>query len=272
VSARFPWDDRSVLVAAGGDRLGGRLVPAGCVTLSGEGREAAWALSAEAGGRQPTAVERFAIPFDVPGPGGADAALAGNEGLGPSRAVVVAAGYERRDLLSGVGGAVELASIARAITIARDGSTTARPVNADDELTVAASLWAAIGDTAGAGARSTIDLLWAEDDGALVSLEPIPTGSVGATAWLHSQLFRDGFLSVRWQLSVRHEAGLARGPWERLVGDAWTSVDVAAVGEAGPVRVFVEVRDVLDAGDERVPGQPPAGRRFSMGFSSSFWN
>jgi hypothetical protein len=272
VSGRVPLAGSSLAVSAGGRWLGGQGVPAAAAVVSGETPHAMWSAGAEVGGRHPTAIERLVAPLELPGRTPVRIVVEGNEDLEPETALVVSADYVRLDLLSGVGLRGELARVAGPIALGDGGGLGIHPVNAGDETAGAVALWAAMGDSSKAGARSTIDLFWTDDHGAITSLAPIPRASLAASAWVTTRFFEGGFLSVRWEVSLKHELGLSRGPWSGHIEDAMTSVDVAAGGRAGPVRIFVEVRDLLDGQGERLPDRPTGGRRIAAGFSSSFWN
>lgn len=272
VSGRLPLTLGVVTFSAGGERLGEDAFPRAAAGLSGGDADRPWSVSAAVGGRVPTAVERLAAPLEVPGSGEEPLLLEGNEALEPERAFVVRAEYAWLDVLSGVGLAAELADVSGAITVEDEGGRARRPVNGDDDLAAAASVWAAVGDSLSAGARSTLDVFWMDEEGPLVSLEPVPRLSAAAAAWVTSRFFEDGYLEVRWELALRHESGLGRGPWRGLVDDALTHLDACAAARAGPVRIFLEVRDLLDAGGTRVPDRPLEGRRIAAGFSTSLWN
>jgi hypothetical protein len=271
-SGRLPLAAGTVTLAAGGSWLGESAFPSVAATLSGGEANAPWSASAEVGGRMPTAIERLAAPLEVPGSGGDAPSLRGNEELEPERAFVVSADYAWLDLLSGVGVRGELAHVRGPIVVERRWGMVDRPTNGSGELAGAASLWAAAGDSLGVGARSTLDVFWTDEDGPLVSLEPVPRLSLAAAAWMTTRFFEGGFLEVRWELSLRHESGLARGPWRGLADDSVTSLDACAAARAGAVRIFLEVRDLLDTGGARVPDRPLEGRRIAAGFSTSLWN
>jgi hypothetical protein len=271
-SGTLPFPAGSLAVTAGARRQGGSVVPVAAATLSGGASGAPWSVSAEVGGRAPTAIERVAAPLEIAGSGDGAPLARGNRDLEPEVAFVLRADHARLNVLSGVGASAEIVRVAGPIVLEGDGGEWVRPVNADDEVAAAASLWAAVGDSANAGGRATVDLFRTDEDGAVVSLEPTPLASVAASAWLTSRFFEGGFLEVRWEISLRHESGLSRGPWDGIVDDGATSLDACVSAQAGPVRLFVEIRDVLDGARSRVPDRPPEGRRVAAGFSTSLWN
>ena len=270
LSGELPLGDLSLSVSAGADWLEDRAVASAAAMLEGRSAGSAWSLAAEIGGRHATAIEKRLAPTRVAG--GAELVIRGNGGLDPEAAAVLSGEYAWLDVLSGVGVRGELARVAGPIALVADGESSVRPANWDDEVALAGSAWASVGDSARVGAHATVDVYWADDEGALVANSPVPLAVVEASTRVVSRFFEGGFLEVVWELSLRHEAGLGRGPWDGTIADSFTSVGARAGGRAGPARIYAEVRNVLDRNHERLPGEPSGGRLISAGFSWSFWD
>jgi hypothetical protein len=268
-SRSFVLDGRWLLSLSGGwSQLADRGFPTGAVSASGL-RSPLWALSLSAHGRHPTAQERLLTPVEIQ-EGTGTAEIAGSRNVGTERAVVLAGDWHVLLPEGRLKARAEVARILDPVALRPAGEGKVSPTNLADETTVAISLWADLGDTSRAGARLGADLVALEEGGAVLSRAPVPVASLTASAWVERNLLRGGYLETRWEISVAHETGRSRGPWEGLLDDGATSVSASVSARAGSARLYARVEDVLDARSPYLPGLPGAGRVLTAGFSWSF--
>jgi len=262
-------DGWSVRLAAGLEGLDRAVWPVGVARLAGPGT--GWAVGVAAGGRPPTIVERLLEPCTLPASPGLTGSVRGNDDLRPETAVVLHATYERPDVLAGVRVSGEVARLFSPIALVQRDQGELAPENAADETTGALAVSARVGDAA-LGGSVTVEAVFEDVEGAVLSRAPAPLSTVSASAWFTRALFARGYLSTRWTVDVRREQGLARGPWAGLVEDSATVVSLGASASVGAARVFLVVENVLDASAARYPGADDAGRLVSLGFSWDFWD
>ncbi len=268
----FP--DVRLSLGAGVDYRDPAVIPTGTIAARFTGGLSVGWVGFDLGGRHPTAIERSLLETEVPTAGadpGEELFVRGNRSLDPEKAVVLYGGYERRDGVFGFGATAEIARVSSPIVLSGFSGGIAAPWNADAETCGAAGLWAALGDSSRPGGRVAVDLFGLDEDGGLNALAPVPSYSVRASAWAPWTIL-NAYLTTRWELTLRHEGGLARGPWDGVVEQSATAIDAAVLAGAGPARVFVSVRDLFETDSLRVPWQPPGGREFSLGFSWDFWD
>lgn len=254
-----------LFLTGGWSALGGRGFAIGTVAASAPG---GWAVGLFADGRHPAAIERFLAPFEIPGSVG-DVFVSGSPGLTPERALGARASWTAR---AGAGARAEIARILDPVALGPAGRAEAAPVNGTDETTASLSLWAGLGDTSRSGVRASADFLIIDEDGAVLSRAPIPTAAVAASAWTTRSFFARGYLETRWELSVAHEAGRARGPWGGRLDDSSTMVSAAVSARADCARLYLLAENLLDDRAPRIPGLPGAGRSLTAGFSWTFRN
>jgi hypothetical protein len=266
--------DVRLSLAAGVDYRDPAVIPTGTIAASFTGsRSTGWA-GFDMGGRHPTAIEWALLETEVPIEGGGlgeELFVRGNRTLDPEKVLVLYGGYERRDGVFGFGATAEVARVSSPIVLSDFDDGTATPRNGTAETCGSAGLWAALGDSSRPGGRVAIDLFGLDEEGGLNALAPVPSYSVRASAWAPWTILNE-FLATRWELLLRHEGGLARGPWDGLVEDTSTAVDAAVLASAGPARVFFSVRDLFETEGLSVPWQPPGEREFALGFSWDFWD
>jgi hypothetical protein len=221
---------------------------------------------ADAVSRDPSSLERLLAPLELPSEGRA-AVVSGSPGLDAEGAVSLGASVEFPGFLSGAGASVSAARLRDPVIISADDGELR---NGDDETTAGAALWVEGGDRAARGFRFDASLLVSEDESALTSHMPAPQIEASATAWVHASFFRREYLRTRWSARVVHERGRARGPWNGLVDDAFTTLDLSVEGTAGSVVVRAALLDAFDSERARAPLRDPGGRRLEAGFRWHF--
>lgn len=252
------------LALSGGWRQSGHLgYPVASAVLSGS-REAGPGnprtfLSLCAMGRHATALERRS-------------ALAGSASLRPERAVLLSGGWEDDWRSVTVGSRAEVARIFDPIALPDASSDSERLRNAADETSGSLSLWASTADQSSLGTSVSVELTVVDPDGSIIEREPVPLAAASATLWLSHTLFAHEYVEARWDITLLHDEGRARGPWDGLVTDSATTLSAHFTASAGSARVYVLMDDILDCAPSRVPGFPGPGRSLSAGFSWSFWD
>ena len=260
----------AVTVVAGAHALDGDVLPLVSVATAGGGRRhGLWTVEASLAGRHPTALELAAVPSPMPAADGGGMWIGGSPLLRPERAAVLSATYRRDDVLSGVGASGDVVHVFDPIVLGEVHSQFVAPVNAVDETGGALSVWAAVGDTSGAGGGLEVSLLGADEDGALNCRMPVPSVRACCRASMPFGLF-DGYLRSRVTAEFEYEAGLARGPWAGLLDDERATLSVALSGAVDAVQLFLAVDNVLSTDSSRLPGMAPGGAAFSAGFSWHF--
>ena len=255
-------------VSAGWSQLAGQGYPLAGASLSRVGGGSDLFVDVSAGGRHPTPVERsLMLENDSTCP----APLRGDATVEPARGLRLSAGWSGEWALGDAGVRGEAVRLFGPLALS-DGGASWRAVNWDDESTASVSLWASTGEEAKSGVSASATLLALDPDGAVLSLEPAADAEVECTAWTSHAMFARDYLSVRWEVSLRHERGLSRGPWEGVVDDDTTLLSIVFAAEADAARVYALLEDALDDAPTLVPGCPGPGRSLSAGFSWTFWD
>ncbi len=261
----------SISVHAGVDVLDGEALPSADVLYARAGPSLNWWLGAALGGRHPTILERRQIQVTVPSAENEPLAVRGNEALDPEQFLLVEAActFKLGDVEVAARG--EAVRVFSPVALSAPDSGITFPRNRGDETASSFSLLVSPAGRSGPGWTAGLDLWLLDPDGALNALSPVPTATARASAWLPASFF-DSYLRVRFEVSVRQEMGLERGPWEAIVDDAATSLDAVAVAAVGAARLFLSVENALEARESADPWLRTRERVVSAGFSWSFWD
>lgn len=258
----------ALALVAGADRSRGEIVPlAGAALVDGD--ETRW-LRLDLGGRHPSALELSLRRVAIPSTAAGAPSVGGNRSLGAERSVSLRGGWRLPRGAFEAGCEVEYDRVLDPVVLLRDGDEIV-PGNARDESGASLTGWASVSPSPECGASVFALSTFLDEDGALNALAPVPRALLGASVWRSVSLFRD-YLKVRISVAVRHETGLARGPWSDAIEDSGTDVDGAVAAKAGVARIFVAAENLLEADPASLPGRPRSGRRLSAGFSWTFWD
>jgi hypothetical protein len=267
-----------VSLVVGAESLGDDAYPLGRVSFSSAGRRSTggtalvWRADVRAGGRHPGVLERLLRPTSAPSPEGAPVLIGGNGSLSAERAVVASASCERGGASLDAGVRAEALLALSPVSLVRSVEGVARLENGDPETAGLVTAWARSGGGGFFGWLARVDARFLHDDGALSAVSPVPRLALEGGLWVSHHIFARDFVDARLQVSVSHESGRARGPWEGALDDQSTAVGVAATGQAGPARFYAAVEDLFETADGRLPGIGPFGRRVTAGFSWEFWD
>jgi hypothetical protein len=275
----LPFKSGSALsIVVGAESLDDDAYPLGRLSLSSTGagspgEEALlWRAALRVGGRRPGVLERFLLPTSVPAPEEAPVSVGGTASLSAERAVAASVSCETTGTPVSVGASAEAVRVFSPVAFGRPDGGLRVLENADDETAARLSAWARTDAQGSLGWRVRVDARFLDESGALLARSPSPRVGVEGALWVSHHLFARDFVDARLEVSVSHQSGLARGPWDGALEDRSMAVGLVATGEAGPARFFMAVDDLLDAASSLLPGIAPFGRRVTAGFSWDFWD